>query len=306
MAVTSCEPVRCLTTSETDGGGKTASVLWRVIVSDKSVGHQTVLAYSGLPKRGDAYSFNGERDPNLFVTTRDVKLAGNDESQRVVLHVTVNYSTTSSTGDTSQPPDESANPLDMVPKVEIVTQRERKPILYDLTGKIIASSAKEPYDPVQERDNTRVVLRITRNVQDMHWFANITFKDSVNETAILGAAPGELKMAVPGAWKLMYHASGLRYYEETWEMEYCDRDDNGAILGHQLKLYDYGMYQVVGGNRTILRDVDGKTPLNAPSFLDGNGAVLAPAAAPVQLPDFQIYPEKEWNQIRPALPDHWI
>jgi len=304
MAVTSCEPIRCLAMSETDGGGKTAAVLWRVIISDKSVGYQTVLAYSGLPKRGDSYSFNGERDSNLFVTTRDVKLAGKEESQRLVLHVTVNYSTQSSTGDTSQPPDESSNPLDMRPQVEIITQRERKPILFDLDGEIIASSADEPYDPVQERDNTRAVLRITRNVATYEWWFNKTLKDSVNSQPIFDAIAGELKMAVPGAWKLMYHASGLRYYQETWEFEYCDYTEAGAPLGHQLKLYDWGMYRIDGVNRHILTDAAGH-PLTGAAFLDGNGAVLDPGDPPFELPEFKRYPARNWNDIRPQLPDFW-
>ncbi len=302
MGVMSLKPVRCLDYSETDEGYQ-ASILWIAEIT-ADTGFQQILNDSRLPKAGEPYRFNGDKNDLLYRTTAQCKFK-DEENSRQVVNVVVNYSTAPTNSDTGKDQEERSNPLDMRPKVRIITSRERKPILYDLDGQLITSSAGEPYDPVCERDNTRAVLQIIRNVSRNFWGGNVTFKDSVNSQPIFGYPAGVLKMEVPGAWELMYYANGRIYFQETWEMAFADKDQAGNWLTWQLSLYDYGTYQIINNKRFNLVDWQGND-LTAPAPLDGAAAVLEPGQPPVLLPDKKRYITKDFNAILPALPDFWV
>lgn len=295
MAVTSVEEELCLGGSEDREGNRTATVRYIVVTDSIADGQKTVLENDDLPQRNDFYQFQDEQDNELFLESKECTLKSNEDSRRVWL-VTCRFSSKPSSGD-SDKNENSGNPLDMTPKISIYSQKERKPILRDLDGQLIASSAGEPYDPVQEIDNTRYYIRIIRNVLTCDPVFNSKFKDAVNSAAWGGFPVGAVKVERPGDVEVLYTGEGQRYYQETWEFAVADWDEeNEEYVGWQLKLLDYGMYRIDGTDRYVLKDSNGDT-LTSAALLDGAGDVLAVGDDPVELPSFRVYNAKFFQDL---------
>jgi hypothetical protein len=292
MAIIEVNQVRCLSGGEDSQGNRTASVLYQVITDSISDGMKTILASEDLPQRNDHYTFQDEEDTQLFLSNREAVLREPDKS-RCLWNVTCTF-TSRPTGGDSDKEENNGNPLDMRPKMSTYTSKDRKAILSDLDGQVIASSAGEPYDPVQEIDNTRVYFRIVRNVLESNAEWNTRWKDKVNSDAWGGFPAGSLKVETPGTVSVLYMGDGTPYYEETWEFAIAEFDEENQVYKDwKIRLYDYGMYQIVDGERFNLVDQDGEW-LTSAAFLDGAGVVLGIGDPPVELPAFRVYESRSF------------
>lgn len=300
MAVTETKLIRSLGGTNNSDGQSTASLLWHVITDSLQDDHFTATESPDLPAKSSEYDFFGKRRAGLYLTGYQAALKEADAS-RFLWHVTGNYTTAGSQSDNKQD-EQSGDPLDMTPKISIYHIKERKPILRDLNNKLIASSAGEPYDPVQEVDRTRTMVRIVRNVRRCDPVTNQRFQDTLNLTIWSNFPAESVKCETAGAIEVLYTAGGSRYYQETWEFSLPVRgvDIENTWETRQIKLLDYGMYRITAGERETIRDNLGK-PLPSATLLDGNGVPLDPGDDPVFLPIFDVYELAEFGAI--GLPE---
>ena len=288
------------TAQKTGEGYLTYTLVQRVLTNSRSDGPKTVLSHADVPTVGDTYAFGSETDTTAFFTGANPSYQGEEESLMVWL-VTSTFSNAPSASSDRDPTEPPGDPLDEPPVVEVVTTKGKKAILFDITGDLIASSAGEPYDPVQEVDDTRYILRTTRNQATVDPGFYATYRDTMNAGAFAGFVPYELKVEIPGAFKVLYKSDGTKYYQVVWEFSV-----NTNPGGWNLRLYDYGMYKVVGGavvdgkvvggELVALTDKTGNA-LTAPRLLDGAGGVLDIGADPVQLPSFLVYDVRDFSAL---------
>ncbi|NBW11867.1 MAG: hypothetical protein EBR82_27925 [Caulobacteraceae bacterium] len=279
MAVTDVQQLEC-TGGGTIDGERSASVLYRVITDDRRDDFLIVLAGNGIPRRGESYQFGNSVDPYMYAQSASASLQSSEDSLKV-WQVTVEYSTKGLERDPNQ---EKQDPLDWRPKCSTFSMKVRRPMLKDCKGKLIASSAGEPYDPPQERDETKFGIRIVRNVAKSDPGKNSEYKDTINSDTFWGNPPGTVKVEVPGTATEMFSSSGQRYYEETWEFAIEPE-------GWDLKLYDYGFYKIEGTKRV---QIEG---LVSAALLNGSGALLPVGNDPVLLPPFEPYKRKRFASL---------
>jgi hypothetical protein len=293
MAITECNPFAVVNSTENEEGHRSYDVLWNVVTDAKTDGPVTIRAHPGLPQRMvNSYAFGSETDTAAICIGVDPKLKEVGESWRR-WDVTVKYSTLAgSTRDPQEPPDD---PLTEPPIIETYTTKGKRPILSDFNNRLIASSAHEPFDPIPEVDDTHYNLRIIKNQSDIYPAMYPFYRDAVNSDAFFGCPPDTVKVETPGAITKLYRAvDDQPYYRVTWEFAI-------NMDGWQLRLFDYGMYRIIGGAlnpatgvvtggaREVLRDIHG-VELTSPALLNGLGGVLPPGGTPVVLnPPFLVY-----------------
>lgn len=300
MSVTACNLINVEVDEDKDGY-VTYTSRYEVHTNLRTDGGQTVLAYASVPTRTSTYAIpGGEADTSAACISRKATTRTPDESLKL-WSVTIVHSNNPASSSTKDPEDPPENPWDEPPTVDCYVVKQKKAILKDLTGRIIASSAGEPYDPVQERDDTKYMLRSVRNQQtvpDLVTFA--TYRDAINTDVFAGCPAFTVKVETPGIFTRRWH-KGVKYYTVTWEFSIDEQT-------FKLKLLDYGMYKVfggtplpgglgvTGGELKVMKDLAGQ-PLSAPRLLDGAGGVLPIGDDPVELRPFEIYPLKAFGAL---------
>lgn len=291
MAVLSCEIDDAYCEEDLDGYAD-YTVVYRV-VTDIVNGPETVRQHPALPTRVSSYAVLAETNANAVFKGKSIKFQGKEESRKIWL-VTVKFSDNPEKGSKKDPEDPPGNPLNDPAVIETFAIKDKEAYLIDWQGRMLASSAKEPYDPVQERDATRYMLRITRNQDDVDQAFYAAYRDAINEDTFFGCDPYTVKVETPGAIQVLW-AGPLKYYKVVWEFAIRSGETiNGVKDDWMNHLYDYGMYKLVGAapNQKLvqLKDLHGNF-LTSPRLLDGAGAVLAVDLNPVQIvaDGFQAY-----------------
>lgn len=290
MAVISCnvDDAYC---DEDQNGYRDYTVVYRVI-TDAITGPNEALNYASLPTRNSFYSVAegvvSETNTGASFRGKGIRYQGKDESRKIFL-VTVKFSDNPGTGQDKDPEQPPGLPWDAPADISTHSQKDKRAILLDLDGNMIASSAGEPYDPVQEVDDTHYILRIVKNFLNIDLPFNASYRDAVNSDVFFGCAPETVKVETPGAMERLWFGP-QKYFRLTWEFALKSNDDISepgspiAILDDwRIKLYDYGMYKLVGvaPNQKLeaITDLHG-AKLTAPRLLDNNGAVLGIGETP--------------------------
>lgn len=300
MAVTACNLDHVEVTEDKDGY-VTYTSRYSAHTDSRSDGGKTVLAHASVPARTSTYAISGgEADTSAACISRQATTRTPEESLKL-WNVTIVHSNNPASSSNKDPEDPPENPWDEPPTVDCYVVKQKKAVLKDITGRIIASSAGEPYDPVQERDDTKYMIRSVRNQQtvpNLVFFA--TYRDAINSDTFAGCPAFTVKVETPGIFTRRWH-KGTKYYTVTWEFS-IDEDT------FKLKLLDYGMYKVfggtplpgglgiTGGELKVMNDLAGN-PLSAPRLLDGIGKVLPMGDDPVELPPFKIYQERAFGAL---------
>lgn len=289
MAIISCEVDDAYCDEDKDGY-TTYTVQYKVI-ADAATGPEEVRQHGQLPDRFSTYSINngGVIESNAFAVFQglSVRFKSVEDSRRLFI-ATAKFSDKPDEGQKKDPDQPPGDPLDEPPEISTHSQKDKKPILLALDGEMIASSAGEPYDPVQEIDDTHYLLRIVKNFPDIDLAFNASYRDAINSDIFFGCAPETVKVETPGTFERLW-AGNTKYYRVTWEFSLLSGEDiSGAgpvaiIDDWRLKLYDYGMYKLVGTapnqKRVTIKGLDG-ADLSAPTLLDNAGAVLAIGQSP--------------------------
>lgn len=290
MAVLSCnvDDAYC---DEDPNGYREYTVVYKLI-TDAVTGPNTALNHSALPTRNSTYSVSegvvSESNTGAMYRGKSIRYQGKDESRKIFL-VTAKFSDNPGDGQDKDPEQPPGLPWEAPAEISTHSQKDKKPILLDLDGNLISSSAGEPYDPVQEVDNTHYLLRIVKNFLNIDIPFNATYRDAVNSDVFFGCAPETVKVEVPGTFERLWFGP-QKYFRLTWEFSLLSGDDISApgspiavIDDWRIKLYDYGMYKLVGvaPNQKLvpIKGLDG-VPLTAPRLLDNAGGVLGIGQTP--------------------------
>lgn len=196
--------------------------------------------------------------------------ARQDEENGFLWNVEVQYSTQANDPDrvidpvTGQPIDD---PLLEPQEIEWSFQQFQKPLERDLDNIAIASSAGGKFDPAIVVDDSRLVVRITKNEPTFIVAVAILYQDAVNDDWFFGSAPGTAKIAsLRGVKQSKY---GRVYYQNTYEIHFRRE-------GWQLKVLDRDYSHVQNQsarNRQRAVDAQGR-PSGDPILLNGYGMPL--------------------------------
>ena len=297
MAITEVSFFRYGSGGGNAAGDRYATLIYQVISDDRYDGPLTILAADGLPRRGSTYYTSGEQDPWMFAKEATAELKEADKSRFVWL-VTVPFSTVDSRdneGHGRDPTEPKGDPLQERPRIWTTTTKTKRQMLTDVNGRVIASSAGEPYDPVQERDETKYLLHIQRNLPEANVLLNDSYRDAVNSDNFWGLPPKTVKVEEPGLIEKLYDGSGRVFFRESWTFAISN-------TSWRLKLKDVGFNKLndAGDDYETILGSDGK-PLSSAVFLDGAGQPLAVGDDPVDLPEFDLYEALPFRKL--GLPE---
>jgi hypothetical protein len=196
------------------------------------------------------------------------------------------------------------NPLDRPSRIKWSSARYNKACAFDVWDNIILMSSGEPPDPPAEKDESRWIITVAKNVAAVPALI-LDYQDGVNDAAFLiqgieipqycaklsDLAISEEQTAQTG------EQEWINYYEFGYSMEL--RLDSWA-----LKLLDQGYYQIWAGGLGRARIKDDSVPpkdVVRPWPLDGNGGRLDnPNPSNVTYLNFIVYPYVDFG-VLPAI-----
>lgn len=263
---------------------------FKVVCDSVDDGPMTVLQDSRIPLPYSVYTErNGLADIGTRLVRRNVK---QDDDNPLVWIVECEYE--NSTTDVKDPPE---NPLLKAPTYEWSFSRYKRIVekadLLDVNGNValadaaITNSARAPYDPPPEKDDSRPIL--TYSINQLQFFPSVAveYADAVNEDPFLGVDPGKAKI-VGISGKQHWHKEYGSYWEVTITIEFREE-------GWDLKILDAGFFDT---NGKIFQDSKGE-PYPKPQRLDGLGAML-PLATPADESIFftyRVYKRKNFTAL---------
>lgn len=142
----------------------------------------------------------------------------------------------------------------------------------DLDNKPFVNSAKQPFDPPIEIDDSRPVLLIIKNraIATFDLSQCLTYQDAINTDTVYGFGPYVWKMAQISPRTITVE-SGFQYYQVTYELH------GRRELWYPLKVLNQGYYQLVDSEgtkkRELLLDKDSKQ-LTSPGLLKADGSAI--------------------------------
>lgn len=257
-------------------GERTYTRVFRVVTDSKTDDFTTVQASGSLPYVGIAYP----NDANAFCQ----KLTGSQESfSPKVWLVTAAY---------SNKQEAAEDPTNDAAEIEWDTEQFQRPIFKDKDDNAIVNSAGDPYLPGVERDDSRRIVTITKNMTSVpSWI--LTFEDAVNDSSFvvdgitIGARKAKCQKTSVGKWQ---ERNGTEYRQvqivlhlrkDTWDFE----------------IMDTGLRRKDGSERKVITNDDG-TEITSPVPLDGSGDVLAnPSESTVVYQTYQAYTELDFSTL---------
>ena len=197
------------------------------------------------------------------------------------------------------------------------------PLLYDIYGNPILNSAGDLFDPPLEQDETRGIMRVTRNFADFDPLFYWGFKNTVNSTEWLGLKKYQVKCKNIRATR--FFEVGQYWYRVTAEFEIgmrtqedgtippdlvwpegseIEEDDTTSLTWIRIVL-DRGFREIkqsppdpptLDGVLAPILDPMTKQAITIPGLLDGDGYHLLPGEDPVWLA-FDVLPDKDFNLL---------
>ena len=280
---------------------------FRVLTDDPTDGPLIVMIGSGLPQVGNAYTeSSGAVDLGARCVSVDPQ---QDQDDPKAWLVTIRYSTAPAAatsglgaggkgargGSGSDPSDDSQNPLLRPAEIGWSFNRYRKPIrkarLYATAGAVnpdfgtvvpVVNSAGDPFDPLPEVDDSRLILTVSRNEATFDPLFAIDYQDAVNSDLFLGAAPRQAKLNLSA--KRQWDKVIGPYYAVQYDIEFRRE-------GWLLSLLDAGRHDL---NRVVLLDNYGQ-PYSNDVPLNGFGAKLT--TDDYVFMDYVVYEERPFAAL---------
>lgn len=153
---------------------------WRVYLDSPYDGPRTVIAYNGLPKKGDYFqaSDSSQPDPNFRCTDRDLKEV--TKARGKVFELSCNFS---NKYDAAKFESKELKPLDRRPEISWQSRTIQVPHLEDMkTGELLRNSAGDPIGG-QTRESYLIAYKVTQNVDSqVDWLIDLL--GSLNESPV--------------------------------------------------------------------------------------------------------------------------
>lgn len=159
------------------------------------------------------------------------------------------------------------NPLLEEPEEEWGANAYERPVDQDSSGNPICNTAGDPFDPPPMRDDSRLVLTITRNEATADPALSREYGDTVNNATFYGAAAGKVKLKSRTARKVPFEGLPAgHYFKVTYVFEFNED-------GWQKRLLNVGFRQLVSGN--LVPIYMGTQLATSPCLLNSSGALTA-------------------------------
>lgn len=176
-------------------------------VADDSIVVRSAL---GIPRLYTPYVTLTSADLGSWCRTVDADRVGNSNVWRVVCQY-------SSKLDQNPAQAQIENPLLRPPVISWDTITVAVPATHDADGNPVRNTAGDPFDPPPEEEETRLYLRVTKNMATYDATGYMEFQDTVNSEAWLVFQPGEArcrKIRGDNRWE-----NGLYYWVVSFEFE---------------------------------------------------------------------------------------
>ena len=257
-------------------GERAYSRVFRVVTDNKTDDFTVVEASGSLPYVGIAYP----NDANAYCQ----KVTGSQESfSPKVWLVTAAY---------SNKKEAAEDPTNDDAEIEWDTEQFQRPAFKDKDNNAIVNSAGDPYLPAVERDDSRRVVTITKNMTSVpSWI--LTFEDAVNDSSFvvdgitIGARKAKCQKIKVGK---LNERNGTTYRQvqivlhlrkDTWDFE----------------IMDTGLRKKSGSDREVITNDDG-TEITSPVPLNGSGDVLSnPSESNVVYQTYRTYDELDFSSL---------
>lgn len=291
--------------------------VYLVNVTSEQDGLETVLTASGLPVLFNPYETETESVMNAGCIRRSPVQIG-----PTVWEVEIEYD---SKPPGSQPNQDDPNPLLWLPKIAISFQTFQVPVSgnriqndddynygdfepgHAANNAIfqdgVVNSAGEPFDPPVTRDDSRLVMQITRNEINYFPVVALFYQDTVNADIFFGALPLQAKImgiTTTGKTKVTHEGFDIFYYPIVYTIHF--RRDTWIK-----QILDQGTYywpNVWGvGENTKFQSADGSPNVDLLNGL-GDKAVIVGGAKVAEFLNFQVYREVPFGPL--GLPQTMI
>lgn len=227
---------------------------FEVITDDVTTGAFAVAASLGF-NIGDIYSTSTESDDLARLkncSSECVEMLGDGGT---VWKVVCEFGRLSYDDSTSQ------NPVFQPPEVEWSFSQFSRPTDQDAFGNPILNSSGVPFDEAVEIDDSRPLLRITRNELQFNAALAYYYKDAVNADGFFGAAAGQCKVMSISSRRIYDQSFGF-YWQTSYEFAFDPNGFDKIIL-------DQGYQELRNGELKPIM-IDGN-PTNVPVLLNGQG-----------------------------------
>ena len=256
-----------------------ATEVWTVISDDNSPnpGLRAARNAPGVPVKGQSYP----GDFFLQVTTRPVK-----QLTDFLFEVTVNYSI--SEGDDGSGDDD--DPLTIPVKITYNTVLYQEMMDADAEDNPVDTENAEPFDPPITVDQADIQVTFTKNFATFSLASMAKFQNKVNADEWFGFAPQTVRVTGISGEEVRAANNDLLYYRVSVTVQIRDTTDpQGDVVGWQRRVLHQGFRVWTGEfdanqNPTYKQAKDSNGDFETePVLLDGQGARLAPDAAPIFL-----------------------
>jgi len=250
-----------------------------------------IKAHASCPSLGAAHP------NNTYARLRNRQFRNETFSKKVWI-VTLTYSTKG----TDVSGGSQTNPLDTTTRITWRSEQFQKVAIKDKDGNAILNSAQDEYDPPPEKDDSRWIATITKNMVAVpSWLLN--YQDAVNSSGFMidglsvPARRAKVQSIEIGGWQFQDPYS----YRQVTIGIAISRDE------YTLKPRDQGFNKLVGGKRVKIMipelDDNGKKTArtmepSVPVALNGSGAVVeSPTLANAHFNTHYVYNEANFSVL---------
>jgi hypothetical protein len=259
-------------------GDREAERLFRIRTDSKTESLSDLRTATGLPNM-----FSAHPDDSGTVVV-DIAVAQHEDDP-FSWDVTLRYSSVLDNGEQDE------NPLNQPAVIEYGSAQFQKIAYRTINGEAVTNSAGTFFDPPVTIDDSRPVIRITKNKATFSASQAMAYRNAINTDAFLGIAPYCARVTHFGGVKRFKNVSGLLL--PYWEVSLEIHVDHETWLAQVL---DQGYYVRTGSTlegKPIFNDIrytSSGQSVAGPVMMDGNGLQLNDGATPVFL-SFQVYRE---------------
>jgi hypothetical protein len=299
--------------------------VFRAVTDDPYDDEFVIAEHEDCPSLGDPLVRTiGEGEEEETVETKcylKSRSFTNQSFSKTVWHVTLTWGTGEREGG-------GGDPLQIEAKITWRSEQFQKPAVFDLNGYAIVNSAGDPFDPPPERDDSRWVATVVKNLAEVPLWL-LDYQDAVNSVPFLidGLEVEERKAKVQSIeisdWQ--YHPPGgnstnvTSFRQVTIGISFCDDTYDLKVLDqgfNYLKpLYTIGGVNVYRSAKITIEDEQGNvTEPTSPMPLDGRGQaikeksdepviggdgypILYPARANSVFLVHRVYKERDFNLL---------
>lgn len=200
--------------SEGDDGTVTYSVRYRV-TTERGDGPAIAATASGLPQRGDTYSYGNETDPFASCRNRSIACESFNETAKLWI-VTCSYSTKGSSQDPGQN-GSGTDPINWNWTARLDTWARMEAPDFDRNNRALVNAVWEPFLPPPERENPDPLIILEKNHPTINLTQWAEAQGKVDSVALWGLPAN--RMVKLRKWTADPHWVGPGFMYWRWKLE---------------------------------------------------------------------------------------